>query len=142
MLELLCRLFLIVRQYSERRGRREPVMFFSRKITWILFWFGLFRIFQRLWRKSHLVTELAFYLEGAGGTTELVLASIYIVLFFMLVMQYSGRSNVNEKWLFWLMVLEAAVHHIMVSMAEQKSHEISKKRLGRSRVITPKIFSQ
>lgn len=102
-------------------------MFFSRKITWILFWFGLFRIFQRLWRKSHRVTELAFYLEGAGGTTELVLASIYIVLFFMLVMQYSGRSNVNEKWLFWLMVLEAAVHHIMVSMAEQKSHEISKK---------------
>lgn len=45
----------------------------------------------------------------------------------MLVMQYSGRTNVNEKWLFWLMVLEAAVHHIRVSMAEQSSHEISKK---------------
>lgn len=45
----------------------------------------------------------------------------------MLVMQYSGIINVNEKWLFWLMVLEAAVHHIRVSMAEQSSHEISKK---------------
>lgn len=89
------------------------------------FGLGLFRIFQRLWRKSHRVTALAFYLEGARGTTELVLASIYI--FFMLVMQYSGRTNVNEKWLFWLMVLEAAVHHIRVSMAEQSSHEISKK---------------